>query len=383
MTRDGFGQFRGSRWLDLATYPAVVIPCGLGWLGLSDPAARAAVVALCLAYLLIHRFVFQTARDERQLMVYCAAQTVVVTCLLLLRSRNSDTFTFLFFLLSVRVGAIFPPRATLAWVALFFAADSLVLFWMRGLEVVPVALFNAAVFCLCSVFGQALREVEIARRENASMLEELRAAQRQVQDLAIAEERNRLARDLHDTAKQQAFALSAQLDAARSLLGRDPAAAAGHLTQAEQLADLLRQELATLILELRPPALGDQSLADALRRYVAEWSQQSGIAADFQVHGERTLLHEAEHTLFRLSQEALANVARHSRARRVEVQLDCREAQVKLSIKDDGQGFDPAHSQPGLGTQSMRERAAALPNGTLTLDSAPGKGTVVTVTSRC
>jgi signal transduction histidine kinase len=383
MTQNGFVQFRGSRLLDLATYPAIVVPCSLGLLGLPDPASRAAVVVLCLAFLLIYRFVFQTARNERQLAVYFAAQTAVVAGLLLLRSRNSDTFTFLFFLLSIWAAAIFSARTTLAWVALFFAVDSLILFGVRGLESVPVVLFNAAVFFLCGVFGQALREVEIARRENASMLEELRAAQRQVQDLAIAEERNRLARDLHDSAKQQAFALSAQLDAARSLLGRDPAAAARHLNQAEQLADLLRQELATLILELRPPALGDQSLAGALRRYLAEWSQQSGIAADFQVHGERALLREAEHTLFRLSQEALANVARHSRARRVEVQLDCREAQVKLSVRDDGQGFDPEREPPGVGTQSMRERAAALPNGTLTLDSAPGKGTVVTVTGSC
>jgi signal transduction histidine kinase len=352
-------------------------------LGLPDLASRAAVVVLCLAFLLIYRLVFQTARNERQLAVYFAAQTAVVAALLLLRSRNSDTFTFLFFLLSIRAAAIFSPRTTLAWVAVFFAVDSLVLGWARGLETVPVILFNAAVFFLCSVFGQALREVESARRENASMLEELRAAQRRVQDLAIAEERNRLARDLHDSAKQQAFALSAQLDAARSLLRRDPAAAAKHLNQAEQLADLLRQELATLILELRPPALGEQSLAGALHRYLAEWSQQSGIAADFQVHGERALRREAEHTLFRLSQEALANVARHSRARRVEVVLDCREAQVKLSVKDDGQGFDPEREQPGVGSQSMRERAAALPNGTLTLDSAPGRGTVVTVTGSC
>ncbi|MBL8057745.1 MAG: sensor histidine kinase [Anaerolineales bacterium] len=383
MTSGRFVPLRASRWLDLATYPAVVIPCSLGFQGLTDPAARAAVVVLCLAFLLIHRFVFQTARDERQLMIYSGAQVVVITGLLLLRSRNSDTFTFLFFLLSIRVGAIFPPRRMLAWVALFFTISSLVLLWMRGLEAVLVILFNAAVFGLCSVFGQALREVEIARQENASMLEELRRAQRQIQDLAIAEERNRLARDLHDSAKQQAFALSAQLDAARSLLGRDPAAADRHLRQAEQLADLLRQELATLILELRPPALGDHGLADALRRYVTEWSQQSGIAAEFQVYGERPLPREVEHTLFRLSQEALANVARHSQARRVEVQLDCREAQVKLSVKDDGHGFDPALVPPGLGTQSMRERAAALPNGTLTLDSAPGQGTWVTVTGQC
>lgn len=379
MTQSSFVQFRSSRWLDLATYPAIVISCGLGWLGLSGLAARAAVVGLGLAFVLIHRFVFQTARDVRQLAIYSAAQTVVVTALLLLGSGNSDTFTFLFFLLNIRVSAIFSPRATLAWVGLFFAISSLILLWFRGLESVPVLLFNAAVFFLCSVFGQALREVEIARRENAAMLEDLRAAQRQVQDLAIAEERNRLARDLHDSAKQQAFALSAQLDAVRSLIRRDPAAAETHVERAEQLADNLRQELAQLILELRPAVMGDQSLAGALRQYALEWSQQSNIDASVNIEGERALPREVEHTLFRMAQEALANVARHSRAQQAQVRLNCTNHLVTLMIEDNGQGFDPQRRPAGLGTHSLQERANTLPHGHLTLESTPGQGTRVTI----
>src|SRR5690606_545299 len=121
------------------------------------------------------------------------------------------------------------------------------------------------------------------------------------------EERNRLARDLHDSAKQRAFALSAQLDAVRSLLPRDPAAAEVHLQRAEQVADNLRQELANLIEQLRPPEMEQGGLPAALRRYGAEWSLQSSVALEVQVSGERPLPPEVEQALFRIAQEALAN----------------------------------------------------------------------------
>ena len=121
-------------------------------------------------------------------------------------------------------------------------------------------LFNAAVFVLTFVFAKSLRETEIARDQNQQLLEELRAAQRQVQDLAVAEERNRLARELHDSVKQQVFATIMQLGAARVLLERDPDAARVHLLEAEQLAQQSGAELSLLIHELRPVALGDKGL---------------------------------------------------------------------------------------------------------------------------
>jgi signal transduction histidine kinase len=372
-----------SRLLDIATYLAAIVACALGVSGLPDFISRAAAIGLGIIFLLAHRFLFEPAKNDRQLSFYFSLQTAIIAGMLLLGSRNSDTFTFLFFLLAIRLSTAFPQRKTLAWVAAFLVIDSTIIFWARGISFIPVIFFNAAVFFMCIAFGLNIRKTEFARQENARMLAELRDAQRQVQELAIANERNRLARDLHDSAKQQAFALSAQLDAARSLLQRDPTAADTHLRQAEQMADQIRQELATLILELRPSVLGEQTLADALDRYLMEWSQQTGIQAEFQVDGERALLRETEQTLFRICQEALANVSRHSQAERVAVTLDFRTDQLKLTVQDYGQGFDAEQMQEGVGTQSMRERAASLPAGSFNLASMPGQGTVVTITARC
>jgi len=372
-----------SRPLDIATYLAAIVACALGLRGLPDTLSKAVAIGLGIIFLLAHRFLFEPAKNDRQLSFYFGFQTAIVAGMLMLRSANSDTFTFLFFLLAIRLSNAFPQPKTLAWVAAFLIIDSTILFWARGVSFIPVIFFNTAVFLICIVFGLNIRKAEFARQENARMLEELRVAQRQVQDLAIANERNRLARDLHDSAKQQAFALSAQLDATRSLLQRDPEAADRHLRQAEQLADQIRQELATLILELRPSVLGEQTLADALGQYLKEWSQQTGIEAEFQVVHERAIPREMEHTLFRICQEALSNVSRHSQAERVAVTLDFRTEQLKLTVQDYGRGFDAEQMQAGVGTQSMRERAATLPAGTFALDSIPGQGTVITITTRC
>jgi signal transduction histidine kinase len=370
---------RDPRLLHLATYLALVVMTVIGLLGLSSTAARAITIALAVVFGLVYAFGFHAAQSKRQMTRYFAIQTILVSAILALRPAAVDTFGFLFFMLSVQAFLVFLDRDAMRWLLLFFLLSSLTAFWGRGASGLVYIVFSAAAYVLLGVFGSALRQTEIARRQNEHLLAELRVAQRRLQDLAVAEERNRLARDLHDSAKQQAFALSAQLDAAHSLIHRDPAAAERHLRQAEQLADTLRQELATFILELRPPALDNAGLATALHQYAAEWAQQSTINATVHVRGERVLPREVEHTLFRIAQEALANIARHSRAHAAEVRLDYTPEQVTLAIQDDGQGFDPQQISRGVGLHSMRERAALLPQGTLALDTGHGRGTRVTV----
>ena len=137
---------------------------------------------------------------------------------------------------------ILSNRAGVAWITLFYLISSTIALWNRGAPGLTNVLFNAATFFVVGVYGYTIRQSDFARRNNQQLLEELRATQQQLQDLAVTEERNRLARDLHDSAKQQAFALSAQLDAVHSLIRRNPDAAERHLVQAEQLADTLRQE---------------------------------------------------------------------------------------------------------------------------------------------
>jgi NarL family two-component system sensor histidine kinase LiaS len=197
------------------------------------------------------------------------------------------------------------------------------------------------------------------------------------QELATLEERNRLARELHDSVKQQVFATAMQVGAARALIDQDPTASKENLAEAEQLVRQAQHELTTLIRELRPAALEGKGLATALRDCVSDWSRQSHIKAEVRVQGERFLPLPLEQALFRVAQEALTNISRHSEAVAVEVDLVWSENEVLLVVSDDGQGFNPTvRDGKGLGLQSMRERVEAL-GGRLEVTSTPGRGTRV------
>ncbi len=219
---------------------------------------------------------------------------------------------------------------------------------------------------------------QLARHFNtmALQLENLLHTQ---QELATLEERNRLARDLHDSVKQQIFATAMQVGAARALIERDPEEARTHLEEADQLVRQAQRELTTLIQELRPAALEGRGLAKALQDYLTDWSRQTDIAGELRVSGERSLALSLEQTLFRIAQEALANVARHSHATATEVFLGWKNSTVTLIVSDDGGGFSiNTINGEGMGLQSMRERIETLA-GSLTIESSPQVGTRVTV----
>jgi len=153
---------------------------------------------------------------------------------------------------------------------------------------------------------------------------------------------------------------------------QDPAAAEGRLAEVERLVGEAQRELTALIGELRPAALANKGLAPALREYCDDWSRRTGIAADVRVQGEQPASLEVEQALFRVAQEALANVARHSGATSVEVRLSWEPQALLLTITDNGSGFDAvAAAGKGVGLQSMRERVEAI-GGTLALRAAPG-----------
>ena len=140
-----------------------------------------------------------------------------------------------------------------------------------------------------------------------------------------------------------------------------------------------QQELTTLIRELRPVALEGKSLVDALREMATAWSQQTGIVANVRVEGTQAMPLTVEEALFRIAQEALSNVARHSKATLVQLVLTIADEDVTLSITDNGQGFDTTHQAGmGVGLLSMQERMKAL-GGDVQLESTPGKGTCIIV----
>ena len=205
--------------------------------------------------------------------------------------------------------------------------------------------------------------------------------------LSLAEEaeRRRLARDLHDEVGQHLTALGLGLQALSDVAppGSDVDRRA---TQLRTLTDTLGRELHALSVRLRPRALDDFGLEAALQSYAEEWARQSGIAIHVHARGPSTRLSpSAESAVYRIVQEALNNVARHSGAAKAGVVLERREGYIHLVVEDDGRGFDPEHTalpladrMIGLGLLGMRERTA-LVGGTMDIESAPGKGTTVFV----
>jgi signal transduction histidine kinase len=368
-------QQRPSRLFDLAVYLTLVVLVAVSLIVFPDTLVRVMIVALCSVFGIVHGFGYYAIRTPRHAAIYFTIQTLLLLGLVML-ARTSDVFGLLFFTLGIQAVLMLGSRTAIACVVLFYLIDTGGALVYRGSEGIVNVLFNAAVFVLTFVFANSLRQTELARDQNQQLLEELRTAQRQVQDLAVAEERNRLARELHDSVKQQVFATIMQLGAARVLLERDPPAARLHLIEAEQLAQQSGAELSLLIHELRPIALGDKGLAEAIQSYAADWSRQSKIAADVRTRGAGALAPAAEHALVRVTQEALANVARHSHATAVTLELELADDAATLKIADNGRGFDTSAASRGVGLDSMRERLEAL-GGRLWVESAPGIGTTI------
>jgi len=209
---------------------------------------------------------------------------------------------------------------------------------------------------------------------------ELAAAERESGRLA---ERQRLARDLHDTLAQGFVSIVLQLQAAEGELPAGADAARGHLERARRTASDNLTEVRRLVWDLRPESLRAASLGEALGRLTDRLAEETGVAVTAAVTGTpRPLSPDAEVTLLRVTQEALANVRKHAHAGRVALTLSYMDGEAALDVRDDGVGFvgvDGSGPNGGLGLHGMRERVEAL-GGRLAVESAPGAGTTVAVT---
>lgn len=365
--------------LDASTYISTAVMALLGISGLQNLVLQITALTLCLLFVLLYRFTFRTGYYERSPALYFAAQAVILLMLLLLNSSASDAFNFLFYILTVQATVVLQARAAAIWITIFFVIASSVVLLNRGLDGLYAVFFYLAAFVVCAIFGHTVQQTELAREHNQRLLDELKEAQQKLQELAVVEERNRLARDLHDSVKQQVFAISMQLSAARTALSESDKAYSS-VAEAEQLAQHAGTELTTLINALRPPVLESKTLAHAIREHVEEWSRQNKVESATKVE-DVPVSANVEQALFRVLQEALANVARHSRASRVMVTLKSKNEKVTLVVEDNGIGFDSKQITKGIGLDSMKERLAAV-NGELQVSSLQSQGTRVIATVR-
>ncbi|GAB1334849.1 hypothetical protein ACE1SV_14390 [Streptomyces sp. E-15] len=198
-------------------------------------------------------------------------------------------------------------------------------------------------------------------------------------ELTIAEERSRLAHELHDAVSQKLFSLRLTAQAAARLVDRDPARAKGELHQVASLAAEAADELRAAVVELRPAALDEDGLIATLRTQTQVLDRAHTARVTFTGNGFRALPAAQEEALLRVAQEALHNALRHSGAAHVHVSVGRRGNGAVLRVTDDGGGFDPtAVRRAGrhLGLVSMRDRAGGV-GGSLSVESAPGKGTTI------
>jgi signal transduction histidine kinase len=208
--------------------------------------------------------------------------------------------------------------------------------------------------------------------ENARLYE-------QAQELAALEERQRLARELHDSVSQALYGITLGTHTARTLLDRDPRKVAEPLNYVLSQAEAALTEMRALIFELRPESLENDGLVVALSRQGAALHARHNIEVITELCDEPNIPLRVKQELYRVAQEALHNTFKHARANKVNLLLESTTEGLLLEVCDDGLGFDTTQSFPGhLGLHSMRERVARL-GGILQIESTPGQGTQIRV----
>ncbi len=253
--------------------------------------------------------------------------------------------------------------------------------WLRGNLSLRIAdpvnddlgLLTSQLDLLAEHLEQDEQDLDELRERNTRLTDQVRA-------LAVVEERNRLARELHDSVKQHLFSLAMTASAIRArfdTLQDVPEELDEMVCEVETTAQAAQREMTRLIKDLRPGSLQEQGLADALNDYTLLFGAREHILIYLEVQGNDALLPPSvSEALYRVAQEGLHNVARHARATRVDVHLRCIPEQVSLTIRDNGVGFDPSQPRRGLGLANMEERMMTV-GGVLTVVSQTGAGTSV------
>jgi signal transduction histidine kinase len=222
-------------------------------------------------------------------------------------------------------------------------------------------------------------QIVIAIAHQAAIAIENARLYEQAQQLAAVEERQRLARELHDSVSQALYGIALGARTARTLLDRDPARAVPPVDYVLQLAEAGLAEMRALIFELRPESLEQEGLVAAMEKQVAATAARYGIEVLADLGDEPPLELPDKQVFYRIGQEALHNVVKHAHASKVQVTLLRHNGTLALEVKDNGVGFESDGSFPGhMGLVSMRERAESI-GARLKVHSEPGSGTSVTL----
>lgn len=310
-------------------------------------------------------------------------QTLIVVYLLW-STQVSFSFLVLFFISSVSAASFNTQRATFVWIAIFTLIAALYEYFTagwQGLARETVIFAGGYLF-----FGFVTNSLRIARQtqaENERLLVELHAKNvqleeyaRQVETLAALEERNRLAREVHDTLGHRLTSSAVQLEAAGRLLPTNPAKSASIIDAVRGQVREALKELRQTVGRLREPVEIELSLPQALRRLGESFSAATGLTVSLELPETLcTITPPQRLALYRTAQEGLTNIERHAQANQAWLRLVCLPDALRIEVDDNGQGLSDAQTDnSGYGLRGLQERAAAL-GGSVTLGPRPGGGT--------
>jgi signal transduction histidine kinase len=248
--------------------------------------------------------------------------------------------------------------------------------WMH--QVAEFLMFGLSLFLVLQLVTTLIAErrtqEKLTRAHN-----QLRQYSLQIEELAAVQERNRIAREIHDSLGHALTSLNVQLQTGLKLWKRNPEAAHAFLEQAQQLGTMAMQEVRQSVGTLRADERPEPPLQEAIATLLQEFRQSTGIPIQSSIHLTTILPPEVNRTLYRLTQEALTNTCKHAEATEIRLDLKTELDQVYLAIADNGRGFSCHQITCGYGLQGMKERVAAL-HGNFHLQTSPGQGCQITIT---
>ena len=251
--------------------------------------------------------------------------------------------------------------------------------WKRLLVIALLLGFGISIQVVLRQRRRAERELAESHQNLEKQVEERTSElTAQTAKLATTRERERLARELHDSVSQTLYSASLIAEATPRIWERDPEEGRRRLDEMRLIMRGAMAQMRTLLLELRPAALARGDLGDLLQQLAESIGGPGGSPVGVEINGNCTLPVEAKVALYRIAQEAMNNAVKHAGGDRVELSLSCRNGRVELSIRDEGQGFEPETVPAGgMGLGIMRERAESS-GATFAIESRPGQGTRVT-----
>jgi signal transduction histidine kinase len=247
--------------------------------------------------------------------------------------------------------------------------------WMH--QVAEVLMFGLGLFFVSQLVSTLL--IERKTQEDLALAhEQLQQYSLKIEDMAAIQERNRIAREIHDSLGHALTTLNVQLQTAVKLWSHSPTEAKPFLEQAHRLGTVAMQEVRQSVHALRADAETEVPLEQAIAQLVQDFRQGTGIRVESEIQLPSLLPPQISKTLYRVIQEALTNICKHADASSVDLYLRQMPDCVWLTVTDNGRGFRPSRTQSGFGLQSMQERVAAV-NGTFHIEAKPGAGCEINV----